>query len=273
MPSCPPSGPGFAREKLPYVAQSVQFDHTVAGRALLHRGLLRDHEAAELPRRTTSARCTGSPSGSSLSGTRALPSPTRPWSSTGVGADFDSLPSAFGPASARRTADGQLQIAVLAHDTSTLPPGRAPITTAPTPHTWSPYRPEYPQPVADYAQELAKKCLDCKPLVGAFEDDVDQVGQQRAPGTAEPVPGGSLGEHVGQAPGATQSAGPGRRALGQRARPVEQPGTRERTRHETTFARVCSSIWGASWPACRAVARWPPTGSPPCRILASSCPR
>ena len=35
-----------------------------------------------------------------------------------------------------------------------------------TPHTWSPYRPDYPQPVADYAQELAKKCLDCKPLGG-----------------------------------------------------------------------------------------------------------
>ena len=86
--------------------------------------------------------------------------------------DFDSLPSAFGPASARRTADGRLQIAVLAHDTSTLPPGRAPDYYGATPHTWSPYRPDYPQPLADYAQELAKKCLDCKPLVGAFEDDV-----------------------------------------------------------------------------------------------------
>ena len=46
-------------------------------------------------------------------------------------ADFDSLPSAFGPASARRTAGGRLQIAVLAHDTSTLPPGRSLTTTAP----------------------------------------------------------------------------------------------------------------------------------------------
>ena len=90
--------------------------------------------------------------------------------------EFDSLPSAFGPASARRTADGQLQITVLAHDTSSLPPGRAPDYYGTTPHTWSPYRPDYPQPVADYAQELAKKCLDCKPLVGVFEEDMAEMG-------------------------------------------------------------------------------------------------
>ena len=85
-------------------------------------------------------------------------------------ADFESLPSAFGPASARRTADGQLQIAVLAHDTSTLPPGRARDYYGATPSTWSPYRPDYTQPVADYALELAKKCLDCTPLVETFAD-------------------------------------------------------------------------------------------------------
>ena len=39
--------------------------------------------------------------------------------------DFESLQSAFGPTSARRTTDGKLRISVLAHDTSTLPPGRA----------------------------------------------------------------------------------------------------------------------------------------------------
>ena len=48
--------------------------------------------------------------------------------------------------------DGQLQIAVLAHDTSTLPPGRTRDYYGATPHTWSPYRPDYPQPVADYAR-------------------------------------------------------------------------------------------------------------------------
>jgi FxsC-like protein len=91
--------------------------------------------------------------------------------------DFESLQSAFGPASARRTTNGQLQITVLAHDISTLPPGRASDYYGETPHSWSPYRPNYPQPVADYALELAKKCLDCEPLVEAFENGTsDQVG-------------------------------------------------------------------------------------------------
>ncbi len=85
-------------------------------------------------------------------------------------ADFESLPSAFGPASARRTVGGQLQIAVLAHDTSTLPPGRDRDYYGATPSTWSPYRPDYTQPVADYALELAKKCLDCTPLVETFAE-------------------------------------------------------------------------------------------------------
>jgi FxsC-like protein len=85
--------------------------------------------------------------------------------------NFESLQSAFGPSSARRTTNGQLQISVLAHDTSTLPPGRAKDYYGHTPHTWSPYHPDYLQPVADYALELAKKCLDCKPYVAAIEDD------------------------------------------------------------------------------------------------------
>ena len=37
--------------------------------------------------------------------------------------DFESLQSAFGPTSARRTTDGKLRISVLAHDTSTLAAG------------------------------------------------------------------------------------------------------------------------------------------------------
>ncbi|MGO9784738.1 MAG: TIR-like protein FxsC [Streptosporangiaceae bacterium] len=84
--------------------------------------------------------------------------------------DFESLPSAFGPASARRTASDQLQITVLAHDTSTLPEGRLSDYYGETPHTWSPYQPAYSRPLADYAQELARKCLDYEPLLGAFED-------------------------------------------------------------------------------------------------------
>ena len=82
--------------------------------------------------------------------------------------DFESMPSAFGPDSVTRTTDGELQISVLAHDVSTLPPGRASDYYGRTPHTWSPYQPDYPQPVADYAANLATKCLDCKPTVTPF---------------------------------------------------------------------------------------------------------
>jgi FxsC-like protein len=96
-------------------------------------------------------------------------------------ADFESLPSAFGPASVSRAAEGQLEISVLAHDISTLPPGRASDYYGATPHTWSPYRPDYTQPVADYAVELAKKCLDCTPQVGAFEDDMANWGSNGRP--------------------------------------------------------------------------------------------
>ena len=82
--------------------------------------------------------------------------------------DFESLQSAFGPKSAKRTGDGKLRISVLAHDTSTLPPGRARDYYGATPHAWSPYQPGYPQPVAEYALDLAKKCLDCDPVIESF---------------------------------------------------------------------------------------------------------
>lgn len=82
--------------------------------------------------------------------------------------DFESLPSAFGPASARRTTGGQLRITVLAHDTSTLPRGRVSDYYGETPHAWNPYHPAHSRPLANYAVELAKKCLDCEPLLEAF---------------------------------------------------------------------------------------------------------
>jgi FxsC-like protein len=83
--------------------------------------------------------------------------------------DFESLQSAFGPTSARRTTDGNLRISVLAHDTFTLPPGRTRDYYGDTPHSWTPYQPGYPQPVAEYALDLAKKCLDCDPVIEAFQ--------------------------------------------------------------------------------------------------------
>ena len=158
------------RDKLPYVAQSVQFDHMFLGERYCTEGFYgimklqnyrADYQRAvhRLAERIIAI------------GDESVPFADETMVQHAPGADFDSLPSAFGPASARRTADGRLQIAVLAHDTSTLPPGRSPDYYGDTPHTWSPYRPDYLQPLADYAQELAKKCLDFKPLIGAFDDD------------------------------------------------------------------------------------------------------
>ena len=171
------------RDKLPDVAQAVQFDHNVLGERYCTEGFYgimklqnyrADYQRAvhRLAERIiaigdeSTATATDDTTASQLA-----PS------------DFESLPSAFGPASARRTADGQLQITVLAHDTSSLPPGRAADYYGATPHTWSPYRPDYPQPVVDYAQELAKKCLDCKPCVGIFEEDIAKEG-----GNGHPLP-------------------------------------------------------------------------------------
>ena len=85
--------------------------------------------------------------------------------------DFESLQSAFGPASARRTGDCKLRIWVLAHNTASLPQGRAQTYYGDTPHAWSPYQPDCPRPVAEYSLELITKCLDmdCDRVIEAFE--------------------------------------------------------------------------------------------------------
>ena len=49
--------------------------------------------------------------------------------------------------------------------------------------------------------------------------------------------------------------------------------TRGLTRPETISTQTWSSIWGASWPVFRGAARWQPRESPPSRTLARSCPR
>jgi len=159
------------RDQLPYVAQSVQFDHKFLGERYCTEGfygIMKLHNY-----RTDYQRAVHRLAERIIAiGDESVPFAEEAVSYPSTRSDFDSLLSAFGPASARRTADGGLQIAVLAHDTSTLPPGRTPEYYGATPHTWSPYQPDYPQPLAEYAQELAEKCLDCKPLVGAFDDDV-----------------------------------------------------------------------------------------------------
>jgi FxsC-like protein len=159
------------RAGLPHVAQSVQFDHNYLGeryRAEGFYGIMKlqnyraDYQRAvhRLAERIIAV------------GDESMAFADEGGAHEIRREDFETLPSAFGPASARRTVGGQLQIAVLAHDTSTLPPGRAGDYYGATPSSWSPYRPDYPQPVADYAVELARKCLDCTPLVGAFGNDM-----------------------------------------------------------------------------------------------------
>jgi FxsC-like protein len=161
-------------DRLPRVAQSVQFDHSILGERYCTEGFygimkLQNYRADylravhRLAERIVAI------------GEASTPHPDDKLAEQRRHPEFEALQSAFGPASAMRTTNGQLQIAVLAHDISTLPPDRVRDYYGATPHTWSPYRPDYPQPVADYALELAKKCLDCKPLLGSFEDDAGSL--------------------------------------------------------------------------------------------------
>ena len=167
------------RDKLPHVAQSVQFDHNFLGERYCTDGFygimkLQNYRAdyqRAVHRLAERIIAVGDES-VAFADENVVNGMTQ--------ADFESLPSAFGPASVSRTAEGQLEI-VLAHDFSTLPPGRASDYYGATPHTWSPYRPDYTQPVADYAVELAKKCLDCTPQVRAFEDDMAHWGSNGHP--------------------------------------------------------------------------------------------
>ena len=176
-----------------------------------------------------------------------------------------------GPPARGVPTDGQLQISVLAHDTSTLPPGRAVTTTAhaahlePVPAGLS--RSRSPTTRWNWRRSAWTANRWSRPSRTAR-----QLGEQRAPGAAEPVPGGCLGEHVRQHQDRlgrlTRSRSPGS-AFSSRG----TARTRERTRQEMISARICISIWGASWTACRAVARWPRAAFPRCRTSVSCCPR
>src|ERR1700728_4249408 len=151
------------RERLPPVAQAVQFDHSLLGERYYTEGFYGimklqnyrvDYQRAvhRLAQRIVDIGDAITVHEDDETAASSLRAP-----------DFESLPSAFGPESVTRTTDGELQISVLAHDVSTLPPGRASAYYGETPYTWSPYQPDYPQPVADYAANLPTKCLDCKP--------------------------------------------------------------------------------------------------------------
>jgi FxsC-like protein len=83
--------------------------------------------------------------------------------------DFQSLQSAFGPTSARQTTDGNLQISVLAPSVSILPAGRNTNYYGSTSASWRPFQPEYPQPIAEYALDLARKVMDVSPFIGTLD--------------------------------------------------------------------------------------------------------
>jgi FxsC-like protein len=153
----------MARDMIPEVAQHIQYDHIGLGQRYLAEGFYGimklssfrpDYQRAvhRLAERIIEV---------------ADETDIKPDLNDRLGG-FESLQSAFGPTSVRRTESSQLQIAVLAHDISTVPPGRSKEYYGDVPQAWSPYRPEYHQPLADYASELATKCLDCPPVVTSF---------------------------------------------------------------------------------------------------------
>jgi len=156
-------------DRLPNVAQSVQFDHSALGERYSTEGFygimkLQNYRADYQRAVHRLAERIVEIGDASVTHADDIAAHDR-WP-----ADFDSLASAFGPESAARMTDGQIHISVLAHDVSTLPPGRVADYYGETPHRWSPYRPDYQQPVADYAGDLARKCLDFKPVVGSFSN-------------------------------------------------------------------------------------------------------
>jgi FxsC-like protein len=83
--------------------------------------------------------------------------------------EYHSLQSAFGRGGGLGAETGQLQITVLSLDTSTLPVGRTGDYYGSTPRMWSPYRPDYQQPLAEYAADLTEY-LGFRPAVGTFDE-------------------------------------------------------------------------------------------------------
>ncbi len=84
-------------------------------------------------------------------------------------ADYHSLECAFGSSDGSVADGSELQITVLALDTTRLPQGRNKDYYGRTPGRWSPYRPDYSQPLAEYAGELAT-CFGCRPAIGTFDE-------------------------------------------------------------------------------------------------------
>jgi len=148
-------------ESMPEVAQSIKYDHSDLGRRYRTEGFYgliklkrfrKDYELAvhQLARRIVRA------------AKAAKLSAVEP-------SDYLSLQTAFGSPDNLVTAGSQLQITVLALDTSRLPAGRTGEYYGQTPRTWSPYRPLHSQPLAEYAKELAT-FFGCQPTVATFDE-------------------------------------------------------------------------------------------------------
>lgn len=158
----------MTRDLIPEVAQHIQYDHVDLGQRYLAEGFYgimklssyrHDYQRAVhwLARRIIEV---------------AEATNVRP-DEPDLAIPFGTLEKSFGRTSARRTVNSQLHIAVVAHSISSLPPGRAKEYYGDTPQGWRPYWPDYQQPLTEYASEVARKCLDCQPVVTALQSGYD----------------------------------------------------------------------------------------------------
>jgi FxsC-like protein len=148
---------------IPAVAQSIQFDHSSLGERYSAEGFYGIMKLQNY--RADYQRAVHRLAQRIVDIGDENPDPGDPAADPEI--DFESLPSAFGPDSATRITGGQLRISLLAPDRSILPPGRSRDYYGATPMAWIPYWPEFVQPISEVSIDLARKCLDAKPLVDA----------------------------------------------------------------------------------------------------------
>lgn len=158
------------RDKIPAVAQSIQYDYPDLGDRYHEDGFyglikLKNYRAdyqRAVHRLAERIVTIGNESDRALDRTDLR---------QGYRLDFESLQSAFGPAHVGRMVSIGLRIVVLAPSVSALPPGRNADFYGATPRAWAPYLPEYQQPLANYATELARKSQGIDPLfVGTISE-------------------------------------------------------------------------------------------------------
>lgn len=152
------------RDRLPDVASAIQYDHTDFGPRYISEGFYgimklhsyRPHYQRAVKRLAERI-------------VQVADDTNLPFEQPGR---FETLSSPFGRGRAMGPLAEQLHIMVLAHSRGTLPDGRDPGYYGDTPSLWSPYQPDYPQPLVDYAREHFMRCLGREPLIGSFPDSV-----------------------------------------------------------------------------------------------------